>query len=270
MKSSHEHNKGYRDYRHGGSWEEDVGQPWYIDVHDLVLEPPAGAHQFTIVLLHSCSGGPDDFLAFFHRLDIPFRGSVRAVVPCSPTRVENHYGWSGRQNSWFTYDNQSEDGNALLYPEELIKQRERLLKLLENERQKLPDGDSRRLLLWGLSQGAGLAVDVALHAPFSVGGVVALRGMGLRETLSSAPSARKDGVAVPIEVLAINGERDWMCPPDIARPSYEIFQRLGARLEYHGEPTLAHACARGRQKLNGPEMRKVSEFVERVWSGLVL
>lgn len=253
-----------RDDEHG-SWGSEPGPPRYIDTHDLVLAPSecGGDHRFTLLLLHSCTGGPDDFLAFFHRLDMPFRSKVRAVVPCSPVRLENHYGWEKELNSWFEYDATSGDGNAVKYPEQLVEQRERLLLLLEKERRRLPEHDSRRLVLWGLSQGAGLAVDVALRAPFPVGGVVALRGMAL-----DAPPERPEGSA-PVEVLAINGTRDWLCPPGPARESYEALRSSGACVTFEEEASLGHACARGNQRLNRNEMQRVNTFLRHVWTGLL-
>lgn len=249
--------------------EEDdgAGEPWYIDVHDLVLEPSRSAdHRYTLVVLHSCSGGPDDFLPFFHRLDASLRGRVRAVVPCSPVRAETHDGWKKEQNSWFEYDDSSPDGNSLKYPSQLLEQRCRVLTLLENERARLPNGDARRLVLWGLSQGAALAVDAALHAPFAVGGVVALRGMALRGHLESLPSRPAGTPAV--KLLAINGAYDGLCPPDVARATYEALAPHGLCVEYVTEPTLGHACARGRQRLHGPELRRVNGFLRRVWEAL--
>jgi len=259
---------------HGnGSWrsweeecEEDVPDPWYVDGHNLVLEPTArGTHEFTLVLLHSCTGGPDDAFAFFHRLDVPFRGGIRASVPCSPVRRENHYGRAREINSWFEY----EGDNEVRFPSQLVHQRQRLLSLLDSERQRLPGGDSRRLVIWGLSQGAALALDVALHAPFNVGGIVALRGMALSVDSKGLPSVRTSAKPPCLELLAINGERDWVCPPSDARKSYEAWRPHGVHLHFEEQPGLAHACARGRQVLSAGEMRKVAAFLKHIWAGLV-
>jgi len=255
-------------WSHAEAPEEELGEPWYIDAHDLVIEPSDRAsHRFTLLVLHSCSGGPDDFMAFFHHLDLPSRSSIRSVVPCSPLRTENHYGWSKEQNSWFEYDNDSKDGNSLKDVDQLLEQRRRILAMLERERQRLPDGNAKRIVLLGLSQGAGLAVDVALHAPYVVGGVVALRGMALSDGGPSSSHGRPSG-GPALEVLAINGARDWLCPPDAARATYEALVPYGVQLHFFTEPTLGHAAARGRQKLNKPELRQVSQFISRVWANL--
>lgn len=247
--------------------DPEPSEPWYIDAHNLVLEPvDVESHRFTIVVLHSCSGGPDDFVPFFHHLKLPFRSQIRAVVPCSPKRRENHYGYETEMNSWFEYDDQSQDGNGVKDRRQLLEQRERIVRLLEAERRKLA-GEGRRLLLWGLSQGAGLAVDAALHAPFTVGGVIALRGMALRESLEALPM-RSAEEARPLQVLAINGKRDWLCPPEAAGASYEALRPHGASVRFEAEPSLGHACARGRQRLNRFELEKVSRFLSQVWDGL--
>eukprot|EP00931_Biecheleriopsis_adriatica_P057482 TRINITY_DN34102_c0_g1_i1.p1 TRINITY_DN34102_c0_g1~~TRINITY_DN34102_c0_g1_i1.p1 ORF type:complete len:278 (+),score=52.50 TRINITY_DN34102_c0_g1_i1:34-867(+) len=233
---------------------EEVGQPWFLDAHDLVLEPScSGPHSFTLVLLHSCTGGPDDWIPFFHRLALPFRERIRAVIPCSPIRLENHYGRAKRLNSWFEYD-----GNRAKCPDQLGEQRRRVLEIMELERLRLPDANGRRLVLGGLSQGAALAVDCALHANFAVGGVVALRGMAL-------PLESGSGRSEQVEVFAANGGHDWLCPPEEARASYEALQSKGLKVTFDSDPHLAHGCARGKQKLSARELTKVSDFLCRVW-----
>eukprot|EP00927_Polykrikos_kofoidii_P062781 TRINITY_DN57586_c0_g1_i1.p1 TRINITY_DN57586_c0_g1~~TRINITY_DN57586_c0_g1_i1.p1 ORF type:complete len:440 (-),score=52.07 TRINITY_DN57586_c0_g1_i1:55-1269(-) len=250
----------------GSTDDNELADPKYIDAHNLVLEPTdVHVHSFTIIALHSCSGGPDDFIPFFHHLDLPFRDKIRVVVPCSPKRREAHFGWENVMNSWFEYDDESKDGNAVKHSSQLLEQRDRLVCLADRERRQL-GGDGRRLILFGLSQGAGLAVDVALHASFRVGGVVALRGMALAESLQGLPASPNDAPA--LEVLAINGERDRLCPPENAGPSYDALRPHGVSVCFQVEPRMAHSCARGRQKLNRSELRKVSCFLRKLWDGM--
>jgi len=158
-------------------------------------------------------------------------------------------------NSWFEYDNGS---NRVKEPAQLAQQRSRILKILEKERLLL-GGDARKLVIWGLSQGAGLAIDVALAAPCAIGAVLALRGMAIE-----GPTPVREG-AWPVNVLAINGERDRLCPPDEAKRSYEALQSSGVSLTFVTEPSLAHGCARGRQSLCRPELLRVAAFLSRVW-----
>jgi len=241
---------------YNGRTSDKVPEPWYVDTQDLVLEPSEPRdHRFTIIGLHSCSGGPDDLLPFFHRLNVPVRRHIRR---------EDHSGWMKEQNSWFEYDDDSKDGNELKYPEQLLEQRSRLLRLLESERLRFPDCDGSRLMLWGLSQGVGIAIDVALRAPFAVGAVLALRGMALPQAqLMDLPLQAERNHTV--QLLAINGTYDWLCPPDAAQASYEALRPYGACVEFVEEPTLGHACARGRQKLNAAELRRVNQLFLDLW-----
>eukprot|EP00928_Gymnodinium_smaydae_P053616 TRINITY_DN37564_c0_g1_i1.p2 TRINITY_DN37564_c0_g1~~TRINITY_DN37564_c0_g1_i1.p2 ORF type:complete len:280 (-),score=32.60 TRINITY_DN37564_c0_g1_i1:8-847(-) len=240
--------------------ESDLPDPWYIDAQDLVLEPAGTSkHRYTLVLLHSCSGGPDDWLPYVHRLNLPFRSSIRIVVPCAPVRHESHGHWNGKQNSWFEY---SSEGDTAKNADQLAEQRERLLALVHRERERLPDQDGRRLILGGLSQGVALAVDVALRTPFSIGGVLALRGMVLRDSLSGL------GTVNPFELFVYHGERDWQCPVAEAKAGYESLRAHGVSLEFWSDPALGHACARGRQRLCGLELRRVCAFLRRMWSDI--
>lgn len=245
------------------SWEEqddEPGPPWYIDAHNLTLEPcGVGGHRFTLVLLHSCSGGPDDWFPIIHRLDLPFRKNIRIVVPCAPVRLEEHHGWSGEVNSWFEY---TEDGYSAKYPAQLYEQRSRIAAVLREELLLLHDRDPHRIVLAGFSQGVALAIDVALSIPFTLGGVLALRGMVLRESLSLHKHPR------PLNVFAFHGRRDGQCPVEEARASYEALRALGAEVHFEVDPWLGHACARGRQRLCRQELRRVSDFLNQLWTGL--
>ncbi|OLP98825.1 Acyl-protein thioesterase 1-like 1 [Symbiodinium microadriaticum] len=136
--------------------QEPIPDPRYIEAHDLALEP-TGDHGFTMLLLHSCSGGPDDWIPIIHRLDVPFRNEIRFVVPCAPVRRETFDGWTKEQNSWFTY---SEDGQHAEDPQELQEQLDRMEAILGKEVEKLPQKDARRLLVGGFSQGVALAVEL--------------------------------------------------------------------------------------------------------------
>lgn len=254
----------------GSRWQnqsgthDDEGNPWYIDEHNVTIDPVIpGSHEFTIVCLHSCSGGPDDFFPFFHRLDVPFRRHIRAVIPCSPVRCESRGDHQITQNSWYEYVCETEDANTVKHKHQLAEQRDRLLKLLEEERRRLPGADGKRLMVWGLSQGAALAVDVALHAGFAVGAVIALRGMALGEDPADLPQCHPDSRTIP--VYASNGERDWLCPPEKAKATYEALQPYGLQVFYRIEASLAHGCARGRQRLSRNEMHHVSKFVASIW-----
>lgn len=247
-----------------GACEEDEDPaPWYIDAHNVTLQPATAQHAFTLVLLHSCSGGPDDWIPFFHRLDAAFRGRVRAVIPCSPIRREEHFGWTGEQNSWFEY---SDIDGSVKYPAQLLEQRARVLQILEREQARLPGADPRRLVLGGLSQGVSLAVDVALRHTSVVGGVLALRGSALRESLQGLPAARQDTRS--LEVLAYHGARDNQCPPEEAGATYEALRPHGVNVRFEVDRELGHACARGRQRLCGREFRRLNDFLLEIWGTL--
>lgn len=231
--------------------------PVFVNAHDLVLQPSvAGAHCLTLVLLHSRSGGPEDCLAYVHRLEPKLRQRLRIVAPCAPWASEEQDGWEGTLNSWFAYGTGSRAHGA-----QLVAQCERILALVERERGFLPEGDGRRIVLGGLSQGASLAIEVACRASFELGGVLALRGCVLQETL--------DAMAMPArqtaEVLAFHGELDSIVPLEEARTSYQELRARGMSVDFRSDPFLAHACARGRQAVSAEETRCIGAFLSHVW-----
>jgi len=231
----------------------------YIEAHDLTLEP-TGEHRYTIVLLHSCSGGPDDWVPIIHRLDVPFRNHIRFVVPCAPVRTETYDGWTKEQNSWFTY---SEDGQQAQNPAEFQEQFQRIEAIIGKEVEKLPFRDKERLMVAGFSQGVALAVDVALRGSGPpLGGLICLRGSALSYTQEQLDQCKdQDGMCV----FAYHGRWDRLCPPEEAGQSYEPLRVKGADVEFEVDEGLGHACARGRQQLCAREMEKLSEFLVESW-----
>merc|ERR1712039_613041 len=142
-------------------------------------------------------------------------------------------------------------GNGVKDIAQLIAQRERILRILRAEIDKLPGKDPRRLIIWGLSQGAGIAVDVALHADVVVGGVIGLRGMALRDGLHDVVA--RSAESRTLDIFGFNGGRDWLCPPEDAKASYESLRKLSSAnvcVSFDSEPTLAHGCARGKQRMS--------------------
>mmetsp|Transcript_62758 Transcript_62758/g.149745 ORF Transcript_62758/g.149745 Transcript_62758/m.149745 type:complete len:344 (-) Transcript_62758:95-1126(-) len=249
-----------------GSWrQEEQRIPWYIDVHDLILHPPN--HQFTIVVLHSCSGGPEDIIPYIHHCLPSLRQMTRIVAPASPLHTDD---WDRTLNSWFEYDDASEDGNSVKDATQLLAQSERIVQLLADERDRLPGKDASRLMLWGLSQGVALALHAALRTPFAIGGILALRGMALKESESDLLPWQQDWQHKrDLEVFAFNGGRDRMCPQDKARASYDALSRFGVRTDYGTDPYLAHACAHGRQHFSSKEFSEVASWLQRKWDGKV-
>jgi phospholipase/carboxylesterase len=242
--------------------EHDIQHPWWIDGHDIIFEPSGGpeAHQFTLVLLHSQSGGPDDWLPWILGLNTPYRNSVRIVVPCAPWRREGLGSCAYQQNSWFEY---SEDGDHAQYPVQLHQQRDRIFNILEAERRRLPDPDRRRLVLGGFSQGVAMALDVALHTPAEVGGVFALRGAVLGSSLEELPA----GCFKAFHLFAYHGMMDKTCPIKEVQAGYRRLVELCARVDFKSDPNLGHACKRGRQQLSGGELHHMSVFLRNLWQG---
>lgn len=239
---------------------EDLPEPWYVDAHDLTLHP-RGPHSFTMILLHSCSGGPDDWTPILHRLKVPFRNEIRFVVPCAPVRRESHHSWKGEQNSWFEY---AEDGDSAKDPQELTDQIERIQQLMEEEIARLPGEDPKRLLLAGFSQGVALAVEAAVSFSSKTSPLLLLRGAAL--SAGARISAKEEELGA-MKVLAHHGRWDRMCPPETALESYQ--RRLaGAQLHWVVDENLGHACARGRQQLCAGEFQQINDFVLEIWGPL--
>lgn len=254
--SEDEYNWGHKEEQAAVTPPAELPEPWYVDAHDLTLHP-RGQHSFTMILLHSCSGGPDDWTPILHRLKVPFRNEIRVLAPCAPLRREAHHSWRGEMNSWFEY---AEDGDSAKDPQELTDQIERIQQLMEEEIARLPGEDPRRLLLGGFSQGVALVVEAAITFRSKTSPLLLLRGAALGGRSSEEELAG-------MKVLAHHGRWDRMCPPETALESYQ--RRLaGAQLRWLVDENLGHACARGRQQLCAGEFQHINDFLLEIWGPL--
>merc|ERR1712194_508904 len=128
------------------------------------------------------------------------------------------------------------------HPQQLREQRDRLLRLLEDEARMLPiDG---RIILGGLSQGASMAMDLLLH--FQSPLAVKIRGVFSRRTLLQSESVDDlphDCLAdrlAEFPVLATHGTADEMVAFQSARKSYRFLSDNGAYVSFRPLIGLSH------------------------------
>jgi phospholipase/carboxylesterase len=113
-------------------------------------------------------------------------------------------------------------------PEGLPAAREQMMRLLDQVKTRLGVED-RRLAIGGFSQGAMLALDVALHREPAPAAVVAWSTTLLAETEWGPRMARLAGVPV----LQSHGRHDPLLPFAIAAQLGDRLRAAGAALEWH-------------------------------------
>lgn len=235
--------------------------------YDWILEAK-GSHRFTMLWLHSCYGRPEHVQGYLDNLreqGVVAGVDLRVVAPRAPMRPSEIPDQPGLQ--WFQYKSEvlshgggvQDDANL----EQLREQRQRLLRLLDNELRRLPP--EGRLIIDGLSQGVSMAVDLLLHIPRNGGdlyqkfrGVIARRGMLQRESLEDVPK----GVWLSgFPILAVHGSDDEVAPLRAAWRSYALLSDCGASLRFHTIRGMRHTG------YSSEEISLLADFVRTLLHG---
>jgi phospholipase/carboxylesterase len=124
-----------------------------------------------IVMLHGYGSRPEDLVSFAARTDLP--EGTRFVFPYAPEATHPPDGPEGGY-MWWRFIGVFSDARRLSFPGMPLA-RQRVIELLDALQEEL-GVESDRIVLGGFSQGAMLAMDVALHDPRPLAGVVFLSG----------------------------------------------------------------------------------------------
>jgi len=185
----------------------------------------------TVVLLHGFGAPGDDLLGLASELDAP---GVRFVFPEAPLELGGLYGDS---RAWWLLDlarleeelrtGTPRDRRAEI-PDGLPAARAQLGRLLDQLQARhgvTPD----RLVLGGFSQGAMLALDVALQRPTAPAGLVLMSGTLVAE----ADWAPRMASLANVPVLMSHGRSDMLLPFSIAEILRDRLRAAGAVVDWH-------------------------------------
>lgn len=226
----------------------------------------------TCVLLHGFGAPGDDLLGLAVALDNPVRAPVRApvpasvrfVVPAAPLELGGLYGDS---RAWWLIDlmrleNELRSGVVRdrrdEVPDGLPEARGRVLQLLDElpAQLSLPP---QQLVLGGFSQGAMLALDVALHRAAPPAGLLLMSGTLIAESAWQPRMASLAGVPVVLS----HGRHDGLLPFGIAEILRDRLTAAGATVEWipfdGGHEIPPAVLDRGSQLLRTIAARTITE-----------
>ncbi len=171
-------------------------------------------HTATIVWLHGLGASGYDFEPIVPMLDLP---EVRFVFPHAPERAVTVNGGL-ELPAW--YDVTSLDfGDDRAAAGDIAESAAEIATILRAE---LDAGiSSERLVLVGFSQGAAMALHVALRFDQPLAGVACLSGYLLqrRETASQIHEANRS-----IPILCCHGKLDDLIPSELGKETYDFLQ----------------------------------------------
>jgi phospholipase/carboxylesterase len=183
------------------------------------IELPARAPGLsrTLILLHGYGADERDLLPIAHALD----PRLRAVSLQGPVAL------GGPMRAWFNLG-QDARGRISFDPEAA-----RAAVRSATEAVEEVAATSARPLLLGFSQGAGVALGVALLKPELLAGVLSLSGVARAlEDRDHAPAETLRG----FPVFAAHGLHDPLLPIELGRDLRRTLEALGLQVEWHEYP----------------------------------
>jgi phospholipase/carboxylesterase len=189
----------------------------------------AGLTKLTAILMHGFGAPGDDLVGLAPYLDAP----VRFVFPEAPLELGGLYGDS---RAWWLLDlarlerelatGRAHDRRSEL-PDGLPAARDHVVRLVEQVKARFAIDDSQ-LVLGGFSQGAMLALDVALHLDKAPRALVLMSGTLLAEAVWQPRLSRLAGVPV----LMSHGQSDQLLPFSAAEDLRDRLTAAGAQVEW--------------------------------------
>ncbi len=157
-----------------------------------------------IVLLHGYGSSPEDIVSVADRSDVP--EGARFAFPRAPEPMRAPQGSPGSGFMWWPFTTDLHDLTTTHLPE-LPAARRDVLAFLDAEQERLGIG-SEQIVLGGFSQGAILALDVALHDDRPLAGLILLSGTIVEEAelVPHIPSRRG------LRVFLAHGTADAVLP----------------------------------------------------------
>jgi phospholipase/carboxylesterase len=145
-----------------------------------------------VVLLHGYGSRPEHVQSVADRTDLP--PGTRLAFPYAPEPTRPPYGPVGGGFMWWPFETDLRDMRRASIPGIAVA-RERVRAFLDAEQERLGIG-SERIVLGGFSQGAILALDVALHDDRPLAGVILLSGTLVDEAALTPHVASRRGLRV--------------------------------------------------------------------------
>ncbi len=185
-----------------------------MKLRTVELPPQEPELDQTLVLLHGFGADEHDLLPVGHELD----PRLRVVSLQAPIALD----FGGR--AWFNLQ-QTPQGFAF-DPAEVAEAARLALEAVEEIARRSP-----RPLLCGFSQGAGMALSVALARPDLTSGVLALSGVPPRAQQPPAPGALQG-----LPAFVAHGLHDPLIPVEVGRATRDLLRQLGAEVTYREYP----------------------------------
>lgn len=215
-----------------------------MTLHIIEHTPNEPIH-YSVICLHGLGASGDDLAPLAQEFNLP---GVRFVFPTAPTiPITVNHGM--RMPAW--YDITTMDFNARTGAPELTPMIQEIHTLIANE-QSQHGIAPENVFLMGFSQGGAMAIEIGLHFPEKIAGIVALscyapRGEHTFEMLAEANSQTP--------VFLAHGERDDVVPLSAGESLRDNLIQRAYSVDWHGYPMRHDIC--------GAEISDIKKWFER-------
>jgi phospholipase/carboxylesterase len=222
-----------------------------INLTVRMVGPSPPTARTTVVLMHGFGAGGDDLVDLSRVIEAA--PDVRWLFPEAPIPLDP----KGEARAWWIIDTERmmkepEADHSAEIPEGLGPVRELITGLLDQLEKQDP---TQKLVLGGFSQGAMLALDVALHRDKPVAGLVLMSGTRIN---AAAWKERMDKLR-GVPVFMSHGKQDPLLPFAVASSLRDDLAAGGADVDWL-EFSGGHEIAR-------PVFDGVSRLIKRAGSG---
>lgn len=199
-----------------------------------------------VVLMHGFGAPGADLVPLYRQLDVPHE--VRFAFPEAPMRLEDTLGamYAGARAWWMidvaalagAMSGQPRADRSAEVPEGLDEARSQLQSGIEalTKTLRVPEGN---LVLGGFSQGAMLALDVALHSDVKLAGLVLMSGTLIASGVWQPLLSKHAG----LRVLQSHGRADALLPFAMAQRLHDMLRDAGLDvrwIEFNGGHTITN------------------------------
>jgi predicted esterase len=198
---------------------------------DIILTPKEG-HNSVLIWMHGLGDSALGYQNFFDSPYTPIPKKMKVVLLTAP-RAAVTINMGMVMNSW--YDIKSfNKGKDSVEQSDVIKNSERINKVLESE-VKLLNGDYNKVFIGGFSQGACMALHVALTNKNKMGGLLILSGLLFTFTAEELVNIQEPIRNTPIFIG--HGSYDEVIPEPLAKYTYKpLFEKNFSNLVYKSYP----------------------------------
>jgi phospholipase/carboxylesterase len=191
------------------------------------LDGDGGGNGALVVLLHGFGAGGDDLVPLWRVIDVP--REVRFAFPAAPIDLGAPYG-GGR--AWWMIDLEDRlrrqargEFDVATIPDGLANARGMVLSMLSELTARL---SAPSIVLGGFSQGAMLALDVALHSETTLSGLVLMSATYIAAEEWTPRFAARRG----LRVLMSHGREDELLPFFLSEQLRDALMENGLRVEW--------------------------------------